>query len=191
MRQNLLLALLCFGSSLLGSAVTIGFFLGGEDEELGAVKVLRAGRLVLVDSEGRARLVLAANSADSDEVLEMISLFDVNGVRKLAAGIQGGRHPFLVLENSEVPNPEHKRITLSVKETTATLSLGHRDIREIEIQSASPSDSVASRIELRARNSSSTAFYVDEFGHATFEVNDNGTGSIVRIPVQGELVPDE
>ncbi len=191
MRQNLLLALLCFGSSMLGSAVTVGFFVGGQDEDSGASKVLRAGRLVLVDSEGRARLVLAENSADSDEVLEMISLYDTNGVRKLAVGIEGGLHPFLVLENSEVPGPEHKRIELRVEDTTATLSLGHRDIREIELQSASPADSVASRIELRARNSSSTAFYVDEFGHATFEVRDNGTGSIVRIPVQGELVPDE
>lgn len=191
MRQNLLLALLCFASSLLGSAVTVGFFVGGDDEESGAAKVLRASRLVLVDSEGRVRLVLAANSPDSSEMLEMISLFDTNGVRKLAAGIEGGRHPFLVLENSEISNPEHKRITLRVEETTATLSLGHRDIREIELQSASPSDSLASRIELRARNSSSTAFYVDEFGHATFEVQDNGTGSIIRIPALGELVPAE
>lgn len=195
MRRYLLLALLCFGSSLLGSAVTVGFFIeSGNEGDLDAaltVDELRAGRVVLVDSEGRTRLVLAANPVGPDDVMNMIGLYDVNGIRKLSAGMNGRGYPFLMLENSELPSPEHKRIELKVEETVATLRLGHGDISEIELQSARPADSIENRIQLRARNSSRASFYVDDFGHATFEIEDNAANSVVRIPVQRDLVPAE
>lgn len=195
MRRYFLLALLCFGSSLLGSVVTVTFFIESVDEgdpdEVLVVDELRAGRVVLVDSKGRTRLVLAANPAGPDDVMDMIGLYDVNGVRKLAAGMSGRGYPFLMLENSELPSPEHKRITLTVEETVATLKLGHGEISEIELQSARPADSIENRIQLRARNSSSVSLYVDVFGHATLEVEDNAANSVVRIPVQRELIPDD
>ena len=132
-------------------------------------------------------MVLAAAATDAD-ASATIALYDANGIRKLAAGIDEKGNPYLTLENSELPNPGHKWIALRVDESTAVLKLGHGEISEIELRSARPADTSGNRIQLRARNSSTVAFYVDDYGHATLEVKDNTTTSLFRVPEWQELI---
>ena len=192
MKRYVFLALLCFASSLLGSAVTVAFLpqpaAEVEQDEWILPDVLELRKLVLVDEKGRIRMELAANLTHSQDGTAMITLYDGDGIRKMAAGIDERGGPYLTLENSELPNPGHKRISLSVGETTAALKLGHGEIDEIELRSARPADTSENRIQLRARNSSTAAFYVDDYGHATLEVKDNTTKSLIRIPDRKELI---
>lgn len=194
MKRIVFLAFLCFASSLLGSAVTVAFLPGPATEleraEWALPDVLELRKLVLVDSEGRARMELAAHLTNSKNGAAMIALYDENGIRKMAAGIDEGGGPYLILENSELPNPNHKRIALSVGEMTATLKLGHGEFDEIELQSSRPADTSENRIQLRARNSSAVAFFVDDFGRATLEVKDNTTTSLLRVPDRKESILD-
>ena len=192
MKRYVFLASLCFVSSLLGSAVTVAF-LPQPDVELEQAEwilpdVLELKKLVLLDESGAIRMELAANLGHSQDGTAMIVLYDGNGIRKLAAGIDERGGPYLILENSELPNPNHKRISLSVGDTTAALKLGHGEIGEIELRSARPADTSENRIQLRARNSSTAAFYVDDYGHATLEVRDNTTKSLIRVPERKELI---
>ena len=132
-------------------------------------------------------MVLAANTADADAPAT-IALYDANGIRKLAAGIDEKGDPYLTLENSELPNPQHKRIALTVDDSTAAIKLGHGEVGEIELQSTRPAETSENRIQLRARNSSTAAFYVDDYGHATLEVIDNTTRSLIRVPEWQDLI---
>lgn len=186
MKRYVFLALLCFASSLLGSAVTVAFLpepaAEVEEAEWILPEVLELRKLVLVDESGKIRMELAANLTNSQDGTAMIALYDGSGIRKMAAGIDERSGPFLILENSELPNPGHKRILLSVGDTTAALKLGHGEIGEIELRSARPADTSENRIQLRARNSSTVAFYVDDYGQATLEVKDNATNSLIRVP---------
>ncbi len=191
MKRYALLTLLCFASSLLGSAVTVAY-LPEPPAEVKQAKweppnVLQVQKLVLVDSGGRTRMVLAAAATDADAPAT-IALYDANGVSKFAAGIDEKGVPYLTLENAELPNPDHKRISLTVDDSAAILRLGHGEVSEIEIQSARPSDTSGNRIQLRARNSSTAAFYVDDYGHATLDVKDNTTTSLFRVPEWQELI---
>ena len=192
MKRYVFLALLCFASSILGSAVTVVFLPEpavevGQDEWI-LPDVLEVRKLVLVDEKGKTRMELAANLTNSEDAAAMISLYDGNGIRKMAAGIDERGAPYLTLENSELPNPGHKRIALSVSETAAALKLGHGEISEIKLLSTRPADTSENKIQLRARNSSTAAFYVDDYGHATLEVKDNTTKSLIRIPEPIELI---
>lgn len=191
MKRYLLLTLLCFASSLLGSAVTVAYLPGPPAEvqqaEWEPPDILQVQKVVLVDPGGRTRMVLAAAATDADAPVT-ISLYDANGVRKLAAGIDEKGTPYLTLENAELPNPDHKRIALTVDDLAATITLGHGEISEIELRSARPSDTSGNRIQLRARNSSTVAFYVDDYGHATLDVKDNTTKSLFRVPEWQELI---
>lgn len=191
MKRYVFLALLCFASSLLGSAVTVAFLpepaAEVEEAEWILPEVLELRKLVLVDESGKIRMELAANLTNSQDGTAMIALYDGSGIRKMAAGIDERSGPFLILENSELPNPGHKRILLSVGDTTAALELGHGEIGEIELRSARPADTSENRIQLRARNSSTVAFYVDDYGQATLEVKDNATNSLIRVPERKEL----
>ena len=193
MKRYFFLAILCFTSSLLGSAVTVIFLpeppAEVEQAEWELPEVLQVRKVVLVDPGGRTRMVLAASTTDADAPAT-ITLYDANGIRKLAAGIDKNGDPYLTLENSELPNPDHKRIALTIDESTATLKMGHGDFSEIELRSARPSETTENRIQLRARNSSSAAFYVDGYGHATLEVIDKTTKSILRVPEWRELIPE-
>ena len=192
MKRYVSLALLCFASSLLGSAVTLAFLPepAAEVEQAEQIlpDVLELRKLILVDERGAIRMELAANLSNSQDGTAIIALYDGSGVRKMAAGIDERGGPFLSLENSELPNPGHKRISLSVGDTAAVIKLGHGEIDEIEFRSARPADTSENRIQLRARNSSRAAFYVDDYGHATLEVQDNTTKSLIRIPERKELV---
>ena len=192
MKRYVILAFLCFASSLLGSAVTVALLpepvVEVEQAEWTVPDVLELRKLVLVDSEGKARMELAAHLTDSENGVAMIALYDGNGTRKMAAGIDGRGGPYLILENSELPNPDHKRIALTVGDMTATLKLGHGEIAEIELQSARPADTSENRIQLRARNSSTAAFFVDDYGRATLEVKDNTTSSLFRVPESKDLI---
>lgn len=192
MKRYVFLAFLCFASSLLGSAVTVVFLPGPAAEveraEWTLPDVLELRKLVLVDSKGKARMELAAHLTDSENSAVMIALYDGNGIRKMALGIDEREGPYLILENSKLPNPDHKRIALSVGDTTATLKLGHGEIDEIELQSARPADTSENRIRLRARNSSTATFFVDDYGRATLEVKDNTTTSLFRVPERKESI---
>ena len=191
MKRYFFLALLCFASSLLGSAVTVAYLpepaAEVEQPEWTLPEVLQVRKVVLVDPGGRTWMVLAAAATDAD-ASATIALYDANGIRKLAAGIDEKGDPYLTLENSELPNPDHKGIALRVDESTAVLKLGHGAISEIELRSARPADTSGNRIQLRARNSSTVAFYVDDYGHATLEVKDNTTTSLFRVPEWQELI---
>lgn len=192
MKRYVFLAFLCFASSLLGSAVTVAFLpepaLEVKQAEWTLPDVLELRKLVLVDSNGKARMELAAHMTNSQNGAAMIALYDGNGIRKMAVGIDEREGPYLILENSALPNPNHKRIALSVGDTTATLKLGHGEIDEIELQSARPADTSQNRVQLRARNSSIVAFFVDDYGRATLEVKDNTTASLFRVPDRKELI---
>ena len=193
MKRYLSLAILCFASSLLGSLVTVAFLpepiVDVEQAKAWTMPdVLELKKLVLVDSKGKVRMELAAHITESENGVAMIALYDGDGIRKMAAGINERGDPYLILENSELPNPDHKRIALSVGETTATLKLGHGEIDEIELRSARPADTSENRIRLHARNSSTAAFFVDDYGRATLEVKDNTTTSLFRVPERKESI---
>ena len=86
MKRYFFLAILCFASSLLGSAVTVIFLPEPPAEvdqaEWELPEVLQVRKVVLIDPGGRTRMVLAANAIDADAPAT-ITLYDANGIRKL------------------------------------------------------------------------------------------------------------
>lgn len=200
MKRYIFLAGLCFASSLLGSMVTVAFLPAGpevvpvadleaaEIPEFVLPDVLRVSKILLVDERGKTRLELAANVSEQGDAAAAITLYDKYGVRKFTLGIDAEDDPFLMMENSDLPNIDHKRITIAVDKSTARLEMGHAEMSEILIQSARPSDTSDNRIELQARNSSKAGFYVSEYGHASLEVVDNATQWLVQVPERREQV---
>ena len=189
MKQYVFLALLCFASSLLGSAATVAFLPespapeipSAETQEFTLPTELQLTKLVIIDAKGEPRIELAANLIPG-ETGPALAFYDSFGVRKMTAGILATEQPQLTMENSLLPDPEHKRIALTLTDTQARLELGHGEVSEIVLQSARPADTSENRIELRARNSSTAAVYVDDFGRATVEITDAATKSVLRVP---------
>lgn len=198
MKQAILLTLLCFASSLLGSAVTVAVLpdppAPGEPAplpELRLPEVITATTVLLVDEKGRTRIELAARMPEEGEEGHAITVYDDMGIEKLTAGLDGRRQPYFQITNSSLPNSDNRRVRLSVDESKASLEMGHSEVDEVLIQSAIPSRPLDSVIRLRARNGSSINTYVDEYGQATFEVKDQTTRSVLRVPEWQPLLPEE
>ncbi len=186
------LVLLCFMSSVLGSAVTL-LAAGPRADEAGmeaSGRTLVAQEIVLKDPSGTVRARLRAeNSADGAAPGQLV-LYDEHGASRLRAGAGAAGETYLVMANSSLPNPDHKRILLAVNASTARLEMGHGDLKEVTLQSAPPSSPPANLVRVRARNGSEAALYTDAYGHATAEVTDLTMTPIFRTPEWRPVLPE-
>lgn len=189
MSRYLGVALLCFVSSLLGSAITlVAARAMDKDREPPASRIV-ARELVLEDSAGRERLRLQGEPG-SEEAAQLV-VYDENHTPRIriAAAQDGGA--YVSLMNSELPNPDHKRILLGVDATTARMEMGHGELTEIELRSGPPTAPPRNLIQVLARNGSQAAMYTDQYGHATIEVKDPATASLFRVPETKPLLPED
>lgn len=205
MKQAVLLTIMCFASSLLGSVVTVAIW-PDAPEESESVEVeanleteapaptvpteITVRKIVFVDARGQTRMVLAALNPEDQESMHEITIYDSRGTPKLVAGLDDKEFPYIELSNSSLPGPDHKRVALSVDARGATVELGHGEVEEILLRSALPTDTTENQIRLRGRNSSSTTMYLNEYGHATIEVKDFTDRSVMRVPQWQPLFPE-
>ncbi len=193
MLRYLMLALLCFVSSLAGSLVTVAAMrpapqLPPAPAEKESLLVAKA--IVLTDDSGAVRVRIQGNPAATGPDAGLILFYDGAGVPRLRAGIDTKGGPYVTLQNTELPNPDHKRITLAVSDDTARVDIGHGELSEIVLQSAPPGAPPASVVRVLGRNGSDASLFTDPFGHATLEVKDLTTASIFRKPETKPLLPE-
>jgi len=185
-------AVLCFVSSLLGSAVTVAVMRATESDPLipaEAIPIpdtLVAKELVLTDISGKVRMRL---QGDPGAYAGHLVMYDDGGAPRMRAGFDAEGSPFLMLQNTDLPNPDHKRITLAVSESTARLDVGHGQLTEIVLQSGPAAEPPASVVRVQGRNGSDASLYTDPYGHATIEVKDLTTATVFRAPEWKPLLP--
>jgi len=186
------LAFVCFCASLLGSAVTIAIS-GGPEHGSGtardAAQTITARELVLTDGSGKVRVRLRANGTEDGIHPGQIVMYDDAGVARWRAGIHDAFGSFLAIENTPLPNPDHKQILLAANDVRATLNIGHGTLDEIVVQSGPPNATPTNSITLRGRNTSEASIFSDPFGHATIEVRDPTKTSVFRAPEARPLLP--
>ncbi len=189
-----LLILLCFASSVLGSAVTIALTRAEAPTvpappEPANTGVLVAKAITLIDDTGAVRVRIQGNPAAQGPNGGLIVLYDDAGAPRLRAGVDAKNGVFVTLQNTEIPNPDHKRISLAVDDSTARVDIGHGELSEIVLLSAPPGAPPASLVGVLGRNGSEASLYTDPYGHATIEVKDLTTKSIFRMPEWKPLLP--
>ncbi len=194
MIRHALLALLCFASSLLGSAVTLAVMRAEAPpapiaQEESNSDILVAKAITLTDANGAVRVRLQGDPAAQGLAGGLIVFYDEAGVPRLRAGLDAKDGAFVTLQNSDLPNPDHKRISLAVDDATARVDIGHGQLSEIVLVSAPPGVPPASFVGVLGRNGSEAALYTDPYGHATIEVKDLTTASIFRMPEWKPLLP--
>lgn len=189
-----LLILLCFTSSVLGSTVTIAVMRAEAPPAPAAPEEPNNGDLFaksisLTDGNGAVRVRLNGDPAAQGKNGNLIVFYDSGGAPVLRAGLGAKGGAFVTLQNSDLPNPDHKRVSLAVDDTTARVDIGHGGLSEIVLLSAPPGAPPASLIGVLGRNGSEAALYTDPYGHATIEVKDLTTASIFRMPEWKPLLP--
>jgi hypothetical protein len=187
-----LLALLCFVSSLAGSLVTVAVMRPAPHEPPAPAKdesLLVAKALVLTDDSGAIRVRLQGDPAAPGLDGGLLVFYDGAGVPRLRAGLDTKGGPFVTLQNTELPNPDHKRITLAVTNDTARADIGHGQLSEIVFQSTPQGEPPSSVVSVLGRDGSEASLYTDPFGHATIEVKDLTTTSIFRQPELRPVLP--
>ncbi len=194
MLRYVLPALLCFMSSLLGSAITLlAVHRYAPPPVISAESIpipdtLMAKQIVLTDLAGNVHLRLQGDPGEGADAGHIV-MYDERGTPRLRAGFDADKQPFVTLQNSDLPNPDHKRITLAVSESTARLDIGHGQLTEVVLQSGPASQPPASVVRVQGRNGSDASLYTDPYGHATIEVKDLTTASIFRVPGWKPLLP--
>lgn len=187
MLRYVTMALLCFASSLLGSAFTILLLSPNAPESGPPPGLVVAREILLTDNAGRTRVRLQGETF-AGATGGQIAFYDDRDVMrmKLAMYTSG---PSIELQSSELPNPDHKRVRIAVDEGTARIDLGHGELEEVVLRSSPMTDPPANVVEVHARNGSVAALFTDVFGHATAEVTDLTTKSIFRAPQEKPLLP--
>lgn len=194
MLRYVLPAVLCFASSLLGSAVTIAVLHSREPEPvliaepLALPATLSTKQLLLTDLAGNVRMRLQGEAGTENDPGHMV-MYDDRGAPRLRIGFDPDGEPFLTMQNTDLPNPDHKRITLAVNDSTARLDVGHGQLTEIVLLSSPAAEPPASVVRVQGRNGSDASLYTDPYGHATIEVKDLTTATIFRMPGWKPLLP--
>jgi len=188
-----LLILLCFASSVLGSAITIAAMRTEAPPPPAAPEptntdVLVAKSIALTDETGAVRLRLQGSPIPGPDG-GLVVFYDESGMPRLRAGVDVKSGAFVTLQNTGLPNPDHKRITLAVNHTTARVDVGHGELSEIVLLSGPPGQPPASLVGVLGRNGSEASLYTDPYGHATIEVKDLTTAAIFRMPEWKPLLP--
>lgn len=188
-----LICLLCFASSLLGSAVTVLVLTrttpapAAEPEPEPDRGTITAHEIVLTNQAGRTRVRLQGETHAGAPGGQIVLYDDVDVPRMTLAMRAEG--PEITMLSSELPDPDHKRIRIAVDGRTARIDVGHGELEEIVLKSGMQTDPPANVIEVNARNGSTAALLTDTFGHATLEVTDLTTKSIFRSPEAKPLLP--
>lgn len=181
------MALLCFASSLLGSAVTVWITSPRADQPQPAPGYLTAHELALTDAQGRTRVHLQGETFAGAPGGQIVFYDEQNTPRmKLAMEAAG---PVITLTSSELPDPDHKRVQIAVQNGAARIDVGHGELEEVVIKSGRQTDPPSNAVELHARNGSAAAIFTDAFGHATLEVTDLTTKTVFRAPEERPLLP--
>lgn len=186
--------ILCFTSSLLGSVVTVAVMQPKEPslsipaESIPLPDTLVAKELLLTNLSGDIRMRLQGDTGEGADAGHIV-MYDDRGAPRLRAGFDSEGAPFVTLQNTDLPNPDHKRITLAVNDSTARLDVGHGQLTEIVMQSGPAAEPPASVVRVQGRNGSDASLYTDPYGHATIEVTDLTTASIFRAPEWKPLLP--
>jgi len=195
MFRSALLVLLCFASSVLGSAVTVAVMRAQPPAKAPTPQPepdrdhLVAKSIALTDVNGAVRVRLQGDPAEPGAKGGLIVFYTDAGVPLLRAGLGAKGGPFVTLQNSELPNPEHKRISLSVEDSSARVDVGHGELSEIVLLSSPQGAPPTSLVGVLGRNGSEATLYTDPYGHATIEVKDLTTASIFRVPEWKPLLP--
>jgi hypothetical protein len=148
---------------------------------------IAAQEIVLTDAAGRTRIRLQGETHAGAPGGQIVMYDEVDVPRmRLAMGADG---PEITLTTSELPDPDHKRIRLAIDGRTARIDVGHGDLQEIVIKSGMQTDPPANLVQVNGRNGSTSAMFTDVFGHATLEVTDLTTRSVLRAPEQKPLLP--
>ncbi len=190
-----LVCLLCFASSVLGSAVTLLALAPEEAAPAPAAEpqpepdrgILSAHELVLTDPSGRARIRLQGETHAGAPGGQIVLYDDRDVPRMKLAMDQTG--PVITLVSSELPDPDHKRIRIAVDERTARIDVGHGQLDEVVIKSGMQTDPPANLVQVYGRNGSTAGLFTDVFGHATAEVTDLTTQTVFRAPEAKPLLP--
>jgi hypothetical protein len=182
-----LLTLLCFVSSLLGSAVTVFVMSPAEEPSARPSGYLVAKEIVLTDAAGRSRVRLQGE-AFAGAPGGQIVFYDDRDVPRMQLAMET-RGPVVTLRSSELPDPDHKRIRIAVDGATARIDVGHGELEELVIKSGPPTDVPANELRVVSRNGSTAGLFTDRFGHATLEVTDLTTATVFRVPEEGPLLP--
>jgi hypothetical protein len=182
-----LLALLCFASSLLGSAVTVLVLAPRDHAGPSAPGYLAVHELVLTDASGRTRMRLQGETFAGAPGGQIV-FYDDRDVPRMELAMEGGG-PVITLRSSQLPDPDHRRIRIAVDQTTARIDAGHGELEEIVIKSGPPTEPPAHLIQVRGRNGSTAGLFTDPYGHATVEVTDLTTKSVFRAPEARPLLP--
>ena len=182
-----LICLLCFVSSLMGSAVTVMVLARADNEAQPAPGYLTAHEIVLTDSAGRTRMRLQGETHAGAPGGGIVLYDDVDVPRlRLAMEPEG---PVITLTSSQLPDPDHKRIRIAVEGHTARMDVGHGELEEIVLKSGMQTDPPANLVQVNARNGSLVRMFTDNFGHATLHVTDPTTRTVLRVPEERPLLP--
>jgi len=187
MLRTIFVVVLCFLSSLLGSLVTVWVMSPPEEEPAAAPGYLAAHELVLTDARGRTRVRLQGESFAGAPGGQIV-FYDEKDVPRITLALDA-TGPTILLQSSELPDPDHKRVRLGVEEGIARVDIGHGELEEVVLKSGPATDPPANAVEIHARNGSMVSMFTDVFSHATFEVTDLTTKSLFRVPDEKPLLP--